>query len=66
MNPFPACSAPFAIIFFFKFIFEDKVALVANLGKAKETAEVKGTSKSNNTFLPRLPNVLLRNPPDFS
>ena len=61
VNPSPAFTAPCPLIFLSSLSIADGVAVVANLGK---TSLAKGTTKSNNTFLPKLPNVLPRNSPD--
>ena len=56
VNPFLALTTPFPLIFLSILSNTDEVALIANLGK--------GTTRSNNPFLTKLPNVLPRNPPD--
>ena len=61
-NPFPALTTPFPLIFLSSLSISDEVALVANLGK---TYLVKYTTIYNNTFLPKSPNILPRNPLDW-
>ena len=60
MNHSLALMTSFRLIFLSSLTIADEVALVANLGK---TSLVKGTPKSNNTFLPKFP-VLPRNSVD--
>ena len=54
MNPFSALTAhrPFILL-----SNTEEVALVANLGKI---SLAKGTARSNNVFLPKLPITLLK------
>ena len=61
VNLFPALTAPSACIFLSILCNEDEVALAANLGK---TSLINRRARSNNTFLPKIPNILSRNPPD--
>ena len=60
VNPFPALSAPFSLLFLSNFIivFEDK--LLINYGKLSLAKQI---ARSVFTFLPKLPNMLWRNPP---
>ena len=61
MNPLHALTAPCPGFFFSNISNREEVVLVANLGK---TSLAKATARSNNTFLPSLPNASARNPPD--
>ena len=61
VNPFLAHTALFPLIFLSYFSKVDEVVLFANLGK---TSLAKGTARSHNAFLPKLPTILPRNPPD--
>lgn len=53
VNPFPALATPLPLISFSNLYNTDEVALVTNLGK---TSLSKRATKSNNIFLPKLPN----------
>ena len=55
-------TAPFPFVFLSNLFNTNKVFFVANLSK---TSLAKGTTRSDNTFLPKLLNVLPRNPPDL-
>ena len=59
---FQVLTAPRSLIFLSNLFKRDEVALVANLGI---TSLTKGTARSSNTFLSKLPNVLPRNLPDW-
>ena len=65
VNPFHALTALYPLIFLSNLSNTVEFALVANLGK---TSSTKGTTRSNNTFLSKLPiilpNVLSKSPPD--
>ena len=61
VDPFPALTAPFPLIYLSYISNIDKIAFVANVGKK---CLPKRITRSNNTFLPKLTNVLLRNLPD--
>ena len=60
-NPLPDLSTPCQLVFLSNLSNTEEVASVANLGKI---FLAKGTARSNNTFLPRLPNLLARNTPN--
>ena len=61
VNPFPSLTAPFPLIFLLNLSNTEEVASVTNLRK---TSLGKKTARSNNIFLPKLPNILPRNQPD--
>ena len=60
-NSFLALRTPFPLIFLKTLSNIDKVALFANLGKI---SLAKGTLRSSNPFLPKLPDVLPINLPE--
>ena len=57
MNPFSALTAHCPFILLSNLSNTEEVALVANLGKI---SLAKGTARSNNVFLPKLPITLLK------
>ena len=63
VNLFPGLMSSFSSIFLSSLSSGDEVALVANLDR---NYLAKGTARSNNTSLPWLPNVLSRNPPNWT
>ena len=61
VNPFPALTAPFLIIFLADLFIAFEVKLLTNPGKLSLT---KGTAMSVSVFLPKLPNEEPKDPPD--
>ena len=60
VNAFPPLTAPCPLIFLSNLSNTNEIALAANLGK---TPLVKVATRSNN-FLPKIPKVLARSPPN--